>query len=172
MLEEKSTVIIGFTKCDFNRIFVKIWTSNKHKTRIRCPIEPIYFSNLINFFVISTRKNTTHCHRTYNFTFIGFWPYIGQNYKEKTEVKSIKKKGLPHRFWKHKQVWKMNRPKKMLEEKSTAIWSFKKCDFKGVLVKIWTLNRHKTRIRFAIEPIFFKPDYFFDIYAKKHHALP
>ena len=60
----------------------------------------------------------------------------------------------------------------MLEEKSMAIWSFMKCDFKGVLVKIWNSNEYKMRIRCPIQPIFFQPDYFFDNYVKKHHALP
>ena len=60
----------------------------------------------------------------------------------------------------------------MLEEKSTVIWSFTKIDYNGVLVKIWTSYGHKTRIRCPIKPIFFQPDYFFDIYAKKYHALP
>ena len=42
----------------------------------------------------------------------------------------------------------------MLEEKSTVIWSFTKSDFKGVLVKIWTSNGYKARIRCPNKPIF------------------
>ena len=60
----------------------------------------------------------------------------------------------------------------MLKEKSTAIWSFTKCDFKVYLWKfeIQTDIKRASDVRSSKKK--YQPYYFFAIYAKKYHALP
>ena len=128
MLEEKITAIWSFKKCNVKGVLVKIWTSNRHKTRIRYPIEVIFFQPDYFFDIYA---KITHGHKTYSFTFIAFWPYIGQNYMEKWQSNWKRGLSLPGRSQKNKQVLKKNRIQKILEEKVTMIWSFNKCNVKG-----------------------------------------